>query len=557
MKRPASDQFPLLLPVLVALYVVVQITATWTTRVAYPYDLEWMEGGVLAHAWRVQHALPLYAEPSADFIPMVYTPGYYYVLAALGWVVGLTHSLGRVVSILGTLAASAALITGATRRLGRPELGLVGAAVYLGCYEHSGAFYDMVRPDALAVGLAAWAAVLSTESSQRARDVGAALLFAAFVTKHNMAAFGVPLAVGLWAAQGWREALRFGLLAAVPGLLYTLFMNLTTDGHFLTYILTVPRSHPMVWNRVVPGTVRETGGALPIVLAAVSLWSLSLGPRVAPRIPVPLHVVLPVLAGAASMAFIGGMDPVPGIPMAEPWQAQIAGASVGILVATACLALLGQLLDRRAHAPWILGAGTVAVMFFVAGVMRGHHGGFVNVFMPWDWVLAALFVVLLADTLDQLPGWQGAGLVALLATAQLGLQVQAFDLARLEPTADDVAAGDRVVADLAEVDGPVLSPFAPWLPAQAGHAPGFHLIALWDIRHKGGPYEAFAERIPASIRDQHWGAVLDAKESMGMGVARHYTTHRTFTFAGRDLMPRTGWRRRPVVLWVPASKGQP
>ena len=43
-------------------------------RLSYPLDLEWMEGGILTHALRLGRGLPLYAEPSVDFVSFLYTP---------------------------------------------------------------------------------------------------------------------------------------------------------------------------------------------------------------------------------------------------------------------------------------------------------------------------------------------------------------------------------------------------------------------------------------------------------------------------------------------------
>ena len=40
-------------------------------RIGYPFDLEWMEGAMLIHVWRMQRGLPIYVEPSLDFIPFV------------------------------------------------------------------------------------------------------------------------------------------------------------------------------------------------------------------------------------------------------------------------------------------------------------------------------------------------------------------------------------------------------------------------------------------------------------------------------------------------------
>ena len=46
------------------------------SRFPYPFGLEWMEGGILAHALRIAEGQPTYAAPSVDFIPFLYTPLY-------------------------------------------------------------------------------------------------------------------------------------------------------------------------------------------------------------------------------------------------------------------------------------------------------------------------------------------------------------------------------------------------------------------------------------------------------------------------------------------------
>jgi len=78
-------------------------------RLGYPLDLEWMEGGTLAHALRLARGEALYAPPSVDFVSFLYTPLYPAVLCALSKVFGLSYALGRAVSILafaGALALS-------------------------------------------------------------------------------------------------------------------------------------------------------------------------------------------------------------------------------------------------------------------------------------------------------------------------------------------------------------------------------------------------------------------------------------------------------------------
>jgi len=41
---------------------------------SYPFHLEWMEGQVIDVISRVTHGLPVYTEPSIDYVPFIYTP---------------------------------------------------------------------------------------------------------------------------------------------------------------------------------------------------------------------------------------------------------------------------------------------------------------------------------------------------------------------------------------------------------------------------------------------------------------------------------------------------
>src|SRR5712691_1385298 len=89
---------------LVSAAALVNLGFAFARRLAYPYDLEWMEGGMLVHAWRLMHGETIYPAPSVDFIPYLYTPGYPALLAGLGKVFGLGYALGRAVSAVSLVA---------------------------------------------------------------------------------------------------------------------------------------------------------------------------------------------------------------------------------------------------------------------------------------------------------------------------------------------------------------------------------------------------------------------------------------------------------------------
>jgi hypothetical protein len=318
-------------------------------RIGYGFDLEWMEGGMLVHVDRLRNGQGLYVPPSADFVPYIYPPLYPWVLSILGEP---SYFSGRLLSILGTLAAMGASVAALRQERISWPFSLAPVLLYATCYEDSGAFFDLVRSDALALGLAAWAMVLVRRGAGNAPLWGGLLLTLAFMAKHNYAALGVPMGVWLWVFYGRAQAFRFATVSAGSALVWVGWMHWQTDGLFLTYLLEVPSVHPLVGNRFWPGSELEVYNSMP--------------------------------------AFV--------------WAST---AAVGFMLA------LRLRVNRETLFYW---GGLGLVTFALCALMRAHHGGFLNVLMPGFWMLALLSCLILGalerETTNALGG---LGLVALLA----------------------------------------------------------------------------------------------------------------------------------------------
>jgi len=111
-----------------------------------------------------------------------------------------------------------------------------------------------------------------------------------------------------------------------------------------------------------------------------------------------------------------------------------------------------------------------------------------------------------------------------------------------------------MVEAIAELEPPVLSPFAPWLPVQAGFEPGFHLIALWDVAHKTGPYPNARQQISDEMKAHYWGTVIDSRTSMKFGVGEAYRRAGTIAPKGRAMTPKAGWTAKPSFIRVPRKE---
>lgn len=519
-----------------ATFVTAQVGLCWWGRIDYPFDLEWMEGGMLAHAWRLQQGLPLYAAPTADWIPYVYPPGYPALLALLGLPVGLTPLLGRAVSILGSLMAAGSVAAVCLSAGVRAPIAVGAAASFLATYEAGGAFFDLVRPDGLFLGLCGLAIAAALRPGWAAA-AGVALALG-ILLKHNAAGWLPVLALGVGLRDGRRAALTFLIAAcALPAVVFGA-LQWTTDGHLLRYLVEVPASHPLVAGRGLPGVAGELAHAMPVALAVVGLWSwlrASWGGR-----GVAL-VVAAVAGGGASW-----MEPGGGV-------GSVAETAVGAAVFAGVVVTWGWRRPAWPSPAVVIGVGVGAIAVGLAAWMRAHHGGFLNVLIPMYWAFCCALGVA-ADRLGRRWRWADAFLACGLVGAQILFSASSSDWARLIPTRMDREAGERWIEVLRNCDGPVFSPYAAWLPTYAGHAPEAHLIALWDIDHARGPYKADVAKFHLAAKNHRWACVVDSNgKGVGFGIPQAYRRETTVVRSGGVFVPKTGWRVQPEALWVPSG----
>ncbi|MEM9462605.1 MAG: glycosyltransferase family 87 protein [Myxococcota bacterium] len=264
----------------------VLLLVVFAWRLAFPLELEWMEGGLLHQARRIQLGQSPYPPPGADYVPFLYTPLYSVVLAGLGFVVPLGYALGRAVSILAWVATGLALWH-AVRGEDKPRAH-AAAAVGLACagYVFTFRWLDLARPDTLHIALVTWALVLLRRSGPRASlAVWAGVLMAlAFWTKQTAASFVIASGLGVLLVN-WR---RFGLYAGTIALLDgagVLLGNWLTEGWLWTYIYELHQSHAFNHERFTTKTWGMFVHAWPAVTVVVfGLVSVGLG-----RVPARLR----------------------------------------------------------------------------------------------------------------------------------------------------------------------------------------------------------------------------------------------------------------------------
>lgn len=461
-----------------AAWFVVLLVYVFARRFVYPYDLEWMEGGMLDHALRLAEGQPIYAPPSVDFIPYLYTPGYPFAVFVLGKLFGLGYKLGRFVSLAGFFAVALFGYIYARREGGSRAAAACAIAVIFAAFVPTGAFYDLARPDSLFMGLVTAGLLIGWwKRHSYAGGVAAALvLVAAFFVKQTTAPLMIALGLALLLAVP-RTAIVYGLTLAVVGLPALWLANRSTDGWFWTYTSVLHRKHDFFPARAFLGTP----GRLALILGPAILlvpWAL-----VRRRTPGLVYATFIALAGVFAACTSFGTQ----------WAFTNAFMPGVMLPAIAIGVAAGRLVDETKEAPPRL--RSAAVYLLLALSLLTAPGGLLPVaarVLPESWGLNAL------------------------------RNPTGYDPRIFIPTARDRAAGDALIAKLKAVSGEVLIPFHPFYAHLAGKRTYLHRMGVMDIWRAGmgaprGLVEALdAHRFQLVVMDdkidgnwQMWPRLLD------------------------------------------------
>jgi hypothetical protein len=432
----------------------VALAYLFARRIAYPFDLEWLEGATLWHAQRILDGQPLYPPPSIDFVPHPYTPLYPALLALLGRVTGgVSYALGRTVSVASFVGALAVGWRFIRRAGGGRAVATAAMAIPCAAYVCVGSWYDLVRVDSLWLLLTAAGTTLAWERT-RAHVMGAAaLLVAAFFAKQTAAPFMVAVGLGLVVVDR-RAALVFGGTLALVGLPALALMQHATGGWFWFYVSRVHASHGYDMAAMkAPGRLSE------FVLPAFPLVAWALWRRRSPALG---------------------------------WAAWL--TATGVLVA-------------------VLGKGTpggyvnayIPAIYFtsiLAGVATAQLAD-----EPAAWALLAATILLAPRVIPNV-------LWRIAPRLYVEPQITGYTLGPWLPTAEARAQEEALIARVRAVDGEVWLPTRPWYARLAGKRPLAGEMGAVDLRATGVAIPGFDEalrsrRFAAAVLDEPHEDVLD------------------------------------------------
>lgn len=260
--------------ILVSLVTLGEVIYCMAVRTAYPFELTKMEGVIVDHARRIAADKPVFAPPSAEFVPLLYFPLSYYPAA---WMIraGLDGFLAsRLVSIASVILVALVgmwLVTRATRHRG---LALMVPVLLAATYFDTRCFYDQARSDSL-MSLFYLLAVAALTVTHTVAVVPLFVTFAllAFLTKQSAAVLLLALIGGVFFVRRAAAVISIAVLVPVAvALVY--WINGLTDGWLYTYCFHAPAFHGLGNRTLVDAMATDFLGAFIIATAAALLGAV-------------------------------------------------------------------------------------------------------------------------------------------------------------------------------------------------------------------------------------------------------------------------------------------
>lgn len=216
----------------------------------YPFHLEWMEGVSAIQMERILHGESIYVEPRLEYVPLIYTPLYFYVSAGMTSLFEPHFFALRITSFLSTLGVFALIAAMLWRETKNLRAVIFSVGLFASCYALSGFWYSIARVDMLFLFLILLSIFFLRSKSALMIFTGGFSLYLAFLTKQSVLVF--VFAVYLYfLIVSFRKSLPSFLLFMLLTSLTVIAWNVKSGGWFWYYIFKLPGTHSLRPGKII------------------------------------------------------------------------------------------------------------------------------------------------------------------------------------------------------------------------------------------------------------------------------------------------------------------
>lgn len=224
-----------------AIYFIAAYVVLALLRLRYPFELEWMEGGMVDQVLRILAGQKIYVPPHFDFVAFGYPPLYFYLSALLAKMTVPGFLPLRLVSLLSSLGSLFLIYRIVSRETGGKYFGVIAAALFASTYNLSEAWFDIAKVDSLFLFLLLLGIyLLRFQDSPRGFLLAAIALSLSFFSKQTALVIAMPLLLGTALLRKKRGLIPlFSVLTLAAG--GTLMLNWLHQGWYNYYIFHLPK----------------------------------------------------------------------------------------------------------------------------------------------------------------------------------------------------------------------------------------------------------------------------------------------------------------------------
>ena len=519
-----------------------------------PYELEWMEGGMIAHALRLAAGLPIYAPPSLEFVPFFYTPGYPLLLHLLGSLCdGISFPLARSISIVSSIGVMSLIYWSIWRETHKHYNALLGVGIFAALFRTSGAFYDLARPDSLMLLFLCATIVLARHARHLLSVICCAVLMSiAFFTKQTAAVY-FPV-IGIWLL--WKQ-LRLGTVFIFVTIslcsIATVILNDQTDGWFWSYIFDGHQGHKFYWKNILLKYWRDLIFLAPITLLLPLLWFRHFTPYRFLTWILGFHWLAAFTQRAMTL------DYPPHMYYRELfYEHPRALIMIPPIAITLCLYFArGRRLDHASQTKmspywlfiFIAGAGA-------SGLNHSTQWAYSNCFMLLALSIALALPLMIDDLLSICLTWRPRSHLGIWSALALQLIAWGYSPQAQVPTDRDLSAWHRLKDQLENIPTPLLYPGHPTYNQldrqdKSLHSLHTHQMGINDVAYRGGLSD-LRQHLGLKRQQPTWKAVLlnDRVHFPYLDQGYYEAIHWSY-LKHHTLRAKTGFLTRPSSLWLP------
>ncbi len=210
-------------------------------RLRYPFELEWLEGGLVNQVQRIVNHQGVYVAPSIDFVPFLYPPMYFALSAIASLVFGTGFFSLRLISFISSLVAFILIFSIVRHETKSRFAALLSVGLFATTFHITNGWLDVARVDSLFLALYLSFIRLITLEKTPARAIIAGLLISlTFLTKQTVLVICLPsIAFLFW--KHWRYALVMLATAILVVGSLSLILNQASGGWYGFYTFALLR----------------------------------------------------------------------------------------------------------------------------------------------------------------------------------------------------------------------------------------------------------------------------------------------------------------------------